>query len=111
MLDEAGTAVTTGHHAIQVDGGVAQTDSNAVDAAGNVYQGMHGLPEVRVFRPDGTHLLTVSVPSGHEGLYSATNVAVRPGTTDAYVTVSGPAGGFVYRFDAPAEGIRQTNGG
>ncbi|MFI9487563.1 SMP-30/gluconolactonase/LRE family protein [Promicromonospora sp. NPDC052451] len=111
VLDEDGTRVTAGHTAIRVDGGVARTDSNAVDAAGNVYQGMHGTPEVRVFAPDGTHLLTVSLPEGDEGLSSATNVAIRPGTTDAYVTVSGPAGGFVYRFDAPAEGIRQSNGG
>ncbi|MGW2091061.1 SMP-30/gluconolactonase/LRE family protein [Promicromonospora sukumoe] len=109
VLDDAGTAVTAGHTAIQVDGGVAQTDSNAVDAAGNLYQGMHGLPDVRVYGPDGTHLTTVSVPD--EGLLSATNVAIRPGTTDAYVTVSGPAGGFVYRFDALAQGVRQSNGG
>ncbi|GAA2226651.1 SMP-30/gluconolactonase/LRE family protein [Promicromonospora sukumoe] len=111
VLDETGTAVTAGHTAIQVDGGLAQTDSNAVDAAGNLYQGMHGIPEIRVYGPDGTHLTTVSVPDGHQGLLSATNVAIRPGTTDAYVTVSGPAGGFVYRFDALAEGVRQSNGG
>lgn len=110
-LDEAGTSVVAGHTAIHVDGGIAQTDSNAVDADGNIYQGMHGVPEVRVYRPDGTHLMTVALPAGDEGLQSATNVAIRPGTTDAYVTVSGAAGGFVYRFDAPAEGIRQSNGG
>lgn len=34
-----------------------------------------------------------------------------PHTTDAYMTVSGPAGGFVYEFEALAEGIRQSNGG
>ncbi|MFJ3404852.1 SMP-30/gluconolactonase/LRE family protein [Promicromonospora sp. NPDC090134] len=111
VLDGTGRAVTAGHAAIQVDGGVAQTDSNAVDAAGNLYQGMHGLPEVRVYGPDGTHLTTVSVPDGDDGLLSATNLAIRPGTTDAYVTVSGPAGGFVYRFDALAQGVRQSNGG
>jgi lactonase len=110
-LDETGTSVVAGHTAIHVDGGIAQTDSNAVDADGNIYQGMHGVPEIRVYRPDGTHLMTVALPAEDEGLQSATNVAIRPGTTDAYVTVSGPAGGFVYRFDAPAEGIRQSNGG
>ena len=72
---------------------------------------MHGLPEVRVYGPDGTHLTTDSVPDGDDGLLSATNLAIRPGTTDAYVTVSGPAGGFVYRFDALAQGVRQSNGG
>lgn len=111
VLDQDQKAVVSGHAAIQVDGGVAQTDSNAVDAAGNVYQGMHGRPEVRVYGPDGTHLTTVSVPAEDDGLQSATNIAIRPGTTDAYATVSGPAGGFVYRFDALAEGTRQSNGG
>ncbi|WP_211240071.1 SMP-30/gluconolactonase/LRE family protein [Promicromonospora kroppenstedtii] len=111
VLDRDGTAVVSGHAAIHVDGGVAQTDSNAVDAAGNVYQGMHGRPEVRVYGPDGTHLTTVSIPAEGDGLQSATNIAIRPGTTDAYATVSGAAGGFVYRFDALAEGIRQSNGG
>ena len=81
------------------------------DTAGNVYQGMHGRPEVRVYGPDGTHLTTVSIPAEDDGLQSATNIAIRPGTTDAYATVSGPAGGFVYRFDALAEGVRQSNGG
>ncbi|MBE1876198.1 SMP-30/gluconolactonase/LRE family protein [Myceligenerans pegani] len=110
-LGEGGTAVTAGHAAIHVNGGTDQTDSTAVDAAGNLYQGMHGTPRILVYAPDGTHQTTVTVPAGHEGLESATNVAIRPGTTDAYMTVSGPAGGFVYRFDALAEGIRQSNGG
>lgn len=110
-LSEDGTAVTSGHAAIHVDGGTTQTDSNAVDAAGNVYQGVHGEPRIEVHAPDGTHLTTITVPDEQDGLESATNLAIRPGTTDAYVTVSGPAGGFVHRFDALAEGVRQSNGG
>jgi lactonase len=51
------------------------------------------------------------VPSKARGLTSATNVAIKLGTTDAYMTVSGPAGGFVYEFEALADGIRQSNGG
>ena len=42
---------------------------------------------------------------------TATNVAIEPGTTDAYMTVSGQDGGFVYEFEAFGEGIRQSNGG
>ena len=110
-LDEDRTAVTAGHTGMHVDGGPTQTDSNAVDAAGNVYQGVHGEPKILVFGPDGTRRATVVLPAGHDGLESATNLAIRPGTTDAYVTVSGPAGGFVYRFDALAAGVRQSNGG
>jgi lactonase len=110
VLDAGHEAVATGHTAIHVDGGVAQPDSIAVDAAGNLYQGMHGTPEIRVFSPQGEHLATVRVPDA-DGLTSATNVAIRPGTKDAVMTVSGPAGGFLYRFRALAEGTRQSNGG
>ncbi|NLU82331.1 SMP-30/gluconolactonase/LRE family protein [Rhodococcus sp. HNM0569] len=104
------TTVARAHTAMHVDGGTTQTDSNAVDADGNVYQGIHGEPRILVYRPDGERLATVEFPDA-QGLESATNIAIRPGTTDAYVTVSGPEGGYVYRFDAFAEGIRQSNGG
>jgi len=111
MLNAERTAVTAGHTAMYVDGGTSQTDSNAVDADGNVYQGVHGEPRVLVFGPDGRHKGVVVVPAKDGELESATNLAIRPGTTDAYVTVSGPDGGYVYRFDALAEGVRQSNGG
>lgn len=111
-LNEDGTEVETAHPAIHFDGGTSQIDSNAVDAAGNVYQAVHGQPSIFVYSPTGEHLTTVSVPDdAPEGLDTATNVAIEPGTTDAYMTVSGDDGGFVYRFDALGEGIRQSNGG
>lgn len=110
-LNEDRTAVAVGHTAIHIDGGGAQTDSNAVDAEGNIYQAMHGRPEIRVHGPDGQQLSTVTIPGDHEGLESATNIAIKPGTNDAYATVSGPSGGYIYRFEAPGEGIRQSNGG
>lgn len=111
LLNEDGTAVTSGHTALHVDGGPSQTDSNAIDAAGNIYQAVHGIPRIQVFGPDGTHKATIDIPAEHDGLESATNLAIQPGTTDAYVTVSGPSGGFIYRFDAFAESTRQSNGG
>lgn len=61
-LNQDGTAVTTGHTAIHVDGGASQTDSNAVDAAGNIYQGVHGIPRILVYGPGGTHRATIDVP-------------------------------------------------
>lgn len=111
LLDEAGP-VASRHTAIRVDGGLAQADSIAVDAEGNVYQGLHGRPAIVVYDRYGERLTTVEVP-GREaaGLESATNVAITPGGTRAYMTVSGPAGGFLYAFDAPGKGIRQSNGG
>jgi lactonase len=110
-LDEAGTEVRTAHPAIHFDGGHTQIDSTAVDADGNVYQGVHGQAKVFVYSPAGELLTTVSLPPRAKGLTSVTNLAIRPGTTDAYMTVSGTAGGFVYEFEALAGGIRQSNGG
>ncbi|WP_205857416.1 SMP-30/gluconolactonase/LRE family protein, partial [Phytoactinopolyspora endophytica] len=110
-LNDDRTAVVSGHTAVHVDGGTTQTDSNAVDASGNIYQGVHGKPTIVVYSPDGMHLTTITVPSEDAGLVSATNIAIRPGTTEAYMTVSGPAGGFIYRFEALDIGVRQSNGG
>ncbi|WP_306319839.1 MULTISPECIES: SMP-30/gluconolactonase/LRE family protein [unclassified Streptomyces] len=112
LLDAKKTAVTTRHEAIHVNGGVAQTDSIAVDADGNLYQALHGRPAMAVFSKYGERLGTVEVPAKEaKGLQSATNVAIKPGGTAAYMTVSGPKGGYVYKFDALAKGIRLSNGG
>ncbi|MFI8193275.1 SMP-30/gluconolactonase/LRE family protein [Streptomyces sp. NPDC085946] len=110
-LDGEGRVVSR-HTAVRVDGGLAQTDSIAVDADGNLYQGLHGRPAMAVYDRYGERLATVEVPArAAEGLESATNVAITPGGTRAYMTVSGPAGGYLYAFDAPAKGVRQSNGG
>ncbi|MER5436963.1 SMP-30/gluconolactonase/LRE family protein [Streptomyces sp. NPDC002790] len=112
LLDADRTAVTTRHEAIHVDGGLAQTDSIAVDAEGNLYQALHGRPAMAVFSKYGERLGTVEVPAKEaKGLQSATNVAIKPGGKEAYMTVSGPKGGYVYKFDALAKGIRLSNGG
>ncbi|MGP2441178.1 SMP-30/gluconolactonase/LRE family protein [Streptomyces sp. JW3] len=111
LLDADGGAASR-HTAIRVDGGLAQTDSIAVDADGNLYQALHGRPAMAVYSKYGDRLATVEVPArAAEGLESATNVAITPGGTRAYMTVSGPDGGYLYSFDALAEGIRQSNGG
>ncbi|MDT0434385.1 MULTISPECIES: SMP-30/gluconolactonase/LRE family protein [Streptomyces] len=108
---DADGRVTARHTAIRVDGGLAQTDSIAVDADGNLYQGLHGRAAMIVYDQYGERLATVRLPARTEGLESATNVAIAPGTRTAYMTVSGPAGGYLYTFDALAEGVRQSNGG
>ncbi|MFE6961459.1 SMP-30/gluconolactonase/LRE family protein [Streptomyces sp. NPDC057696] len=112
LLDADKTTVTSQHEAIHVDGGLAQTDSIAVDADGNLYQALHGRPGIAVYSKYGARLATVEVPAEKaEGLKSATNVAIAPGSTKAYMTVSGPTGGYVFEFTALAKGIRQSNGG
>ncbi|MFC9063583.1 SMP-30/gluconolactonase/LRE family protein, partial [Streptomyces sp. NPDC057074] len=111
LLDDEGGAASR-HTAIRVDGGVAQTDSIAVDADGNLYQALHGRPAMAVYSPHGERLATVEVPARDAaGLQSATNVAITPGGTKAYLTVSGPAGGYLYGFEALGRGVRQSNGG
>ncbi|MFB7275345.1 SMP-30/gluconolactonase/LRE family protein [Streptomyces sp. NPDC056244] len=111
-LDDKG-GVTFRHTAIRVDGGIAQTDSIAVDADGNLYQALHGRPAMVVYDRTGERLAKIEIPAraAAAGLESATNIAITPGGTTAYMTVSGPAGGYLYAFDALAEGIRQSNGG
>ncbi|MFD3655224.1 SMP-30/gluconolactonase/LRE family protein [Streptomyces sp. NPDC058620] len=111
-LDGKG-GVSSRHTAIRVDGGIAQTDSIAVDADGNLYQALHGRPAMVVYDRHGERLGTVEIPAraAAAGLESATNMAITPGGTTAYMTVSGPAGGYLYTFDALAKGIRQSNGG
>lgn len=108
-LDETRTRVVSAYPAIHVDGGIGRIDSTAVDAEGNVYQAFHQKAEIAVFAKTGERIGTIRVPGG--GLESATNIAIAPGTTDGYLVVSGPAGGFVHTFDAYGEGIRQSNGG
>ncbi|MFI5852645.1 SMP-30/gluconolactonase/LRE family protein [Streptomyces parvulus] len=111
LLDGKGH-VTSRHTGIRVNGGVAQTDSIAVDADGNLYQALHGRPAMAVYDRNGERLATVEVPAREaRGLQSATNVAITPGGTKAYMTVSGPDGGYLYSFGALAEGVRQSNGG
>lgn len=112
VLNEDKTEVATSHPGMHFDGGTSQTDSNAVDADGNVYQAVHGQPRIFVYSPEGELLSTVTVPTDDaDGLTSATNIAIKPGTTEAYLTASGPDGGFIYEFDALSTGIRQSNGG
>ncbi|MDR7159855.1 SMP-30/gluconolactonase/LRE family protein [Arthrobacter sp. BE255] len=110
-LDESGQGVLTAHPGIHVDAGVSQVDSAAVDADGNLYVGLHNRPAVLVYDAHGELVSTITIPGTDGGLSSATNIAIKPGTTDAYATVSGEAGGWLFTFNALGEGIRQSNGG
>ncbi len=40
-----------------------------------------------------------------------TNLAIKQGTTDGYITVGGEDGGYIYHFRALAKGIPESNGG
>lgn len=110
-LDENGTSVLSAHPAIYVNGGYSQIDSAAVDADGNLYIGLHNRAAILVYNPQGEQVSTISIPTDGEGLSSATNIAIKPGTRSAYVTASGEAGGRIFTFEALGDGIRQSNGG
>jgi lactonase len=109
-LSTDGRMVQTAHPAVHVSAGVGQVDSLALDAAGNTYVGLHNRAAVLVYQPDGELAATIAVPR-EDGVSSATNIALKPGTTEGYITVSGKDGGFVYGFTALADGVRQSNGG
>jgi lactonase len=81
-------------------------DSTAVDADGNIYQAIHGGGQILVWSQGGQLLTVVTFDD-----IDVTNLAIQPGTRDAYVTTAGEDGGYVYRFEALAEGIGQSNGG
>ncbi len=110
-LNAGHTAVVKSWPAVYVNSGSTQVDSLAVDSVGNIYQGVHGVPEMRIWSPRGALLKTVTLPSdAPDGVDSMTNVAIKPGTTDAYATVGGTNGGYVYTFTALAPGGPQSNG-
>jgi lactonase len=89
-------------------------DSNTVDADGNVYQCVPGSGKILVWNSTGDLIGTVVVPQSDfplPGQTTVTNLAIKKGTRDAYVTVGGPNGGYIYHFTSFAVGIAQSNGG
>jgi lactonase len=75
-------------------------DSTAVDADGNVYQAVHGAGQILVWNQQGELKATVEFDDD-----DVTNLAIEPGSRNAYATVGGENGGYVYRFKALADGI------
>ncbi|MGJ3402230.1 SMP-30/gluconolactonase/LRE family protein [Glutamicibacter sp. Je.9.36] len=110
-LDQTGMKAASVQPAIYVNAGVAKVDSNAVDAAGNIYQMFEHDARIDVYSKTGQLKAQIRLPDDAQGLESATNIAIEPGTTQGYATVSGKSGGYVYTFEALAEGISQSNGG
>ncbi|KAA9163289.1 SMP-30/gluconolactonase/LRE family protein [Amycolatopsis acidicola] len=105
-------SVSSGTIGMYANNGPQGLDSNAVDAAGNVYQCVYQGGEVLVWNHDGEQIATIELADGlpkpQEG---TTNLAIQPGTTHGFLVVGGENGGYVYRFDALARGIGPSNGG
>ncbi|RBY83657.1 SMP-30/gluconolactonase/LRE family protein [Geodermatophilus sp. TF02-6] len=109
-LDESGVAVDEWAPGTGVSvyahysGGLA--DSLTVDAAGNVYQAMYFGGRVEVFDSSGNPVATVRPEgNGPEQFPTTTNVAIRPGTREAYLTAGGPEGISILRFTALADAL------
>ncbi|HEY3734769.1 MAG TPA: SMP-30/gluconolactonase/LRE family protein [Streptosporangiaceae bacterium] len=80
-------------------GANAYTDSLTTDGRGNVYMAVYGAGEVIEFNPDGIQIGRVVFPRSAPRV---THVAIEPGTRRAFVTASGPGGGYIYTFPALA---------
>lgn len=97
-------AATTPHIAVHTAaylslGSAAYADSLTTDGAGNVYLAVYGAGEVLEFDPDGRPIGRVTIPGAAPHV---THVAIQPGTRRAFVTASGPGGGYIYSFTALA---------
>ncbi|MYW04706.1 SMP-30/gluconolactonase/LRE family protein [Streptomyces sp. SID3343] len=97
--------------AMTSDIGIHGFDSNSVDAAGNVYQVVIGSANILVWNKSGERIGTIVVPNRSRETQLVSNVVIKPGTTQGYITVGGDTGGFIYEFRAFAQGIPQSNGG
>jgi lactonase len=93
--------------------GIGHFDSNMVDSAGNIYQCVNEDGEILVWNEHGELQETVKIKQNLGAPeMSATNLAIKPGTSTVYVVVGGKAGGFVYTFPALAKGYAGgSNGG
>jgi lactonase len=80
-------------------GANAYTDSLTVDGRGNIYMAVYGAGEVLEFDPSGIQIGRVVIPGD---VPNVTHVAIEPGTRRAFVTASGPGGGYIYTFPALA---------
>ncbi|OGO24486.1 MAG: hypothetical protein A2144_01880 [Chloroflexi bacterium RBG_16_50_9] len=87
--------------------GFAGPDSNKVDADGNLYQAIIGQGRLIVLNAGGIPVANVIIPGREEGKFlRTTNLAFKPGTSEGYITTSGQGGGWIYRFEGLAEGLR-----
>ena len=107
-LSADGTAVVDSFIGMTIDNGlvadrpavVRALDSITVDADGNIYQAVHGAGEILVWNQAGQRVATVKLEEP-----DVTNVAIKPGTREAYATTAGEDGGYVYEFEALAEAM------
>jgi lactonase len=112
VLSPDGLSVADGLIGMRANTGVGGFDSNAVDSAGNVYQCIWDGGRILVWDSAGNDLGTITIPQDlPKSQLLGANMAIRPGTKEGFIVVGGENGGFIYAFDAYADGGRQSNGG
>ncbi|MEU6663368.1 SMP-30/gluconolactonase/LRE family protein [Streptomyces sp. NPDC046821] len=111
MLAPDGKSVVAGNVGMSANTGLRGFDSNTVDAAGNVYQVVIGAGKILVWNQDGDQIATIAIPQEPKPEPLVSNLVIKPGTTDGYITVGGDNGGYIYKFRSLAPGIPQSNGG
>ena len=81
-------------------------DSNKVDAKGNLYQAIMGQGRLIIFNNRGIPIANVLIPGRDQGEnLSTSNLAFKPGTKEAYITVGGQGGAWIFKFDALEPGV------
>ena len=84
--------------------GICGPDSTCVDSAGNVLQPIYKQGRVLILDKNGIQFMNVLI-EGRAGYMKSSNVCIKPGTTEAYITCAGAEGAGIFVFEAPAEAI------
>ncbi|MFE7282922.1 SMP-30/gluconolactonase/LRE family protein [Streptomyces noursei] len=105
-----GKSFTTGSVGMSANVGRGGFDSNSVDSAGNVYQVVLGSGKILVWNQTGDLIATILIPQQPKPEPLVSNLVIKPGATEAYVTVGGDNGGYLYTFRALAPGLPQPGG-
>lgn len=85
--------------------GYPHVDSNAIDADGNIYQGIMEGGRAIVLNPQGIPIANVLLSDRDTGDRMKTpNLAIRPGQAEGYMLACGTGGAWIYKFEALAPG-------
>lgn len=107
-LSKDGTRTTEVEAGIHANIGKGWLDSMATDTAGNIYQCVWGSGRIMVYSPSGELIGIVQTKDDFSrgSQLLSTNLAIRTGSTEAYMVVGGENGGYIYKFEAFAPGGR-----
>jgi len=86
--------------------GTGGGDGIKVDQDGNMYLAINMQGRILVLNKNGFPIANILMPGRDKGkLLITTNLAFKPNTDEAFVTVSGEGGAWIYRFKGLAKGL------